>query len=142
MFPQRIAAMIASAITALNIGLSALTMPAGHFATEQVIDPLHLYNDQYHDVIYQEWLDKSEIKIDRETVIIDGVSYDDVWLSNNAAEKFRTAGLDFKSAYNIASNTEATYAEGIGYVNYYQKQDNFDNNLHNQYLLHMLLLYY
>lgn len=113
MLPQRIAAMIASGITALNIALSGIVYPLTSYGTDAVIDPLHLYTDTY-DQQYQEWLDLSEIKIDRNVIVIDGVSYDNVWLSNEAAEKFRVAAGDFQTAYNIASNSNGTYASGYG----------------------------
>lgn len=115
MIPQRIAAMIASGITAINIALSGLVYPAVSYGTDAVIDPLHMYTDQY-DQRYEDWLDMSEIKIDRNVTTIDGVSYDNVWLSNEAAEKFRTAAGDFKTAYSIASNTNGTYATGKGQI--------------------------
>lgn len=65
-----------------------------------------------------EYLDRSTIKVVEDTVVIDGVSYSDVWLGPKAARSLRLQGLDFATAYNIANNqSEAiTYATGSGYA--------------------------
>ena len=80
----------------------------------QAVDPLGR-NDWVETL--PEYLDRSTIKIVEDTVVIDGVSYSDVWLGPDAAQSLRLQGLDFATAYNIASNqTDAiSYASGAGY---------------------------
>lgn len=112
---QRVAAFIASAITAGNIALYPVIGPLRSATINQVIDPLNLYTTSVEQE-YTEYLDRSEIQITRNATTIDGVSYDEVWLSSDAANKFRVNALDFVTAYDIASNSGGTYADGVGYV--------------------------
>ena len=104
---------IAAGITALNVALSPISY-AGQNAVQQAVDPLGIVNTiQEQDYAY--YMDRSTIKIYPDVVEIDGQLYSDIWLSYDAANKFRTEGLDFFTAYSIASNSNATYAEGLGY---------------------------
>lgn len=65
---------------------------------------------------YTDWMDyadRSTIQING-NVIIDGEEYTDIWLSKDAADKFRTNALDIITDFNIASESGATFAEGYG----------------------------
>lgn len=67
---------------------------------------------------YSDWIDyadRSTIQING-NVIIDGEEYTDIWLSKDAADKFRTNALDVITDYNIASNSGANFAQGYGYL--------------------------
>ena len=89
---------IASAITACNIFLQPLNY-AGSYAVQNAVDPLNLVSTiQEQDYAY--YMDKSTIKIYPNSVNIDGINYTDVWLSYDAANKFRTEALDFATAYS------------------------------------------
>lgn len=110
---QRIAAGIASAIMAGNITITS-TMSAIGNRLNLLVDPMNRIESTYDN--FGDYMDRSVVKIRRGVDIIDGVSYDEVWLSADAANKFRVDALDFISAYNIASNSEATYASGVGFV--------------------------
>lgn len=112
---QRVAAFIASALTAGNIALYPISGAIRSSTINQVIDPLNLYTTSIEQE-YTEYLDRSEIQITRNATTIDGVSYDEVWISSDAANKFRVNALDFVTAYDIASNTGGTYASGEGFV--------------------------
>lgn len=81
----------------------------------QAVDPLG--KNEWVETL-PEYLDRSTIKVVEDTVIIDGVSYSDVWLGPDAANSLRLQGLDFATAYNILNNqSEAiTYASGKGTV--------------------------
>ena len=105
---------IAAAITAANIYLEPIGYAAQH-AIQDSVDPFGIVNT-IQEQEYSQYMDKSTIKIYPDTVEIDGVLYSDIWLSYDAADKFRTEGLDFATAYSLASNTNATYASGVGYV--------------------------
>lgn len=80
----------------------------------QAVDPLG--RNEWVETL-PEYLDRSTIKVVEDSVIIDGVSYSDVWLGPDAANALRLQGLDFATAYNIANNqSEAiSYATGSGY---------------------------
>lgn len=107
---QRARAFIAAAITALNIQMSSSVMDAASIV-EYVTDPI---NVQYTYV--DAWQDRPEIQIWDDYVTIDGVKYTDIWISNEAAEKFRVNANDFKTAYNIASQSSGTFASGYGTI--------------------------
>lgn len=81
----------------------------------QAVDPLG--RNEWVETL-PEYLDRSTIKVVEDTVVIDGVSYSDIWLGPDAAQALRLQGLDFATAYNIASNqSEAiTYASGAGSI--------------------------
>lgn len=81
----------------------------------QAVDPLG--RNEWVETL-PEYLDRSTIKVVEDSVIIDGVSYSDVWLGPDAANALRLQGLDFATAYNIANNqSEAiSYATGAGYL--------------------------
>lgn len=63
------------------------------------------------------YMEQSTISFSGEDVIIDGKHYTDVWLSNEAAEKFRVNAYDIIGAWNIASQSNGTYVSGIGDIN-------------------------
>lgn len=110
---RRMGAWLLAAIQALNITLtSTAAQSTGAEIYNYIADPLDV---QYS---YQEmWTDQPTIQIWDDYVTIDGVEYTDIWLSNEAATKFQVNAYDFKSAYNIASNSNGTFAEGKGTVN-------------------------
>ena len=63
------------------------------------------------------WQDRPEIQIYPDYTVIDGREYTDIWISNEAAEKFRVNAFDFKTAYNIVSNSSGNFASGVGTIN-------------------------
>lgn len=112
---QRFGAWVAAAITALNINLQAITATPIDMVN-YISDPFNVaytYTDQYLD----DYFNQSVIQIVPEGTVIDGVTYDDIWLSADAAEKFRTNAFDFVTANSIASNTNGTFASGEGSLN-------------------------
>lgn len=110
---RRLGSWILSALTAMNITLSSTAYGStGSDIINFLADPLDL-NYSYSEA----WNDRPTIQIWDDYVTIDGVTYTDIWLSNEAASKFKTDGLDFQTAYSIASNTNGTFASGYGYVN-------------------------
>lgn len=102
------AAMLASQLVLHPIDV-ALDSPIA-----QAVDPLG--RNEWVETL-PEYLDRSTIKVVEDSVVIDGVSYSDVWLGPDAANALRLQGLDFATAYNIASNQSSaiTYASGVGY---------------------------
>ena len=108
---RRLGSWILSGLTALNIAVTSTV------STSQGADIINFLADPL-DVTYsytEMWEDKPTIQIWDEYTTIDGVTYTDIWLSNEAAQKFKTDGLDFATAYSIASNTNGTFASGEGY---------------------------
>lgn len=109
---RRLGAWIMSALTAMNIALTSTV------STSQGADIINFLADPL-DVTYsytEAWEDRPTIQIWDDYVTIDGQTYTDIWLSNEAASKFKTDGLDFSTAYSIASNTNGTFASGQGYL--------------------------
>ena len=107
---QRSRAFIGAALAALNITINSTQMNALS-VLEYVADPLNV-NYTYMDA----WRDRPEIQIWPDYTVIDGQKYTDVWISNEAAEKFRVDAFDFKTAYAITSNSQGNIASGIGHV--------------------------
>lgn len=112
--PNRsLGAYIASALMALNIGLEQ--------PQQQINSVLNYLSDPFGvvwtnaDRDIADYFDKSEIYIREDYVEIDGVPYSDVWISNNAAQKFRVDAGDIITAFNMVSNSNGTYASGGGY---------------------------
>lgn len=110
---QRFGAWIASALMAGQIMVESVAMPVAHML-EYISDPYDM-DYTWTDQAYQDFMDKNQIVIDDNHVNIDGRWYDNVWLSHDAAEKFRTNAYDFKTAYNILSNSNGTFAKGAGF---------------------------
>lgn len=115
-------AWVASALTALNIVTSSIVAPYYNFVDDYLCDPFSI-NEQTHAWDYLPYTyedtdyfyDRSVLKIDKDVVTIDGVDYTDVWLSTDAAEKFRTNAFDLVTAFDIASQSEGTFVSGDGY---------------------------
>lgn len=109
---RRFGSWLLATLTAANITLtSTVAASQGADIINYLADPL--------DVTYsytEMWDDKPTIQIWDDYTTIDGVTYTDVWLSNEAASKFKTDGMDFATAYSIASNTNGTFASGEGYI--------------------------
>lgn len=105
-------AWIAAAITALQITLNSVGMPAQQISNF-LADPFNVAYT-YQDSQLDQYFDQSKIQILPGNTIIDGKVYDDVWLSESAAEIFRVNAFDWTTAYSIASNTNGTYASGVG----------------------------
>lgn len=124
---RRLGSWILAALTAANITLtSTVSASQGADIINFLADPL--------DVTYsytEMWDDKPTIQIWDDYTTIDGVTYTDIWLSNEAASKFKTDGMDFATAYSIASNTNGTFAQGAGYVNNLP-MFNVDNTIRSQ----------
>lgn len=109
---RRLGSWILATLTAANITLTSTV------AASQGADLINFLADPL-DVTYsysEMWDDKPTIQIWDDYTTIDGVTYTDVWLSNEAASKFKTDGMDFATAYSIASNTNGTFADGVGYI--------------------------
>lgn len=107
-FSQKSRAFVASALAALNIVTQSATMDTASLI-EYIADPMEV---QY--TYLDAWQDRPEIQIYPDYTVIDGVSYTDIWISNEAAEKFRVDAFDFKTAYQIASQSNGTFATGLG----------------------------
>lgn len=108
----RLGAWVAAALAALNITVNSITAPLTDLS-EFLSDPLgatYTYTEQGLDSYYSNQV----IQISDNVVTIDGMPYYDVWLSHDAAEKFRVNAFDFKSAYSLTSNSNATFASGAG----------------------------
>lgn len=107
---RRLGAFLLSAIQAINITLtSTAAQSPGADIMNYIADPLDV---QYS---YSEmWEDQPKIQIWKDYINIDGEEYTDIWLSNEAATKFQVDAYDFKSAYNIASNSNGTFVSGEG----------------------------
>lgn len=110
----RLGAMVMAALTALNIALTPVSANLGDLY-QFVSDPLELVYT-YPEEQLDSYFDQSVIYISDGPTYIDGVPYGEVWLSNKAAEKFRVNAFDFKTAYDIASHSNGTFASGVGYV--------------------------
>lgn len=110
----RLGAMVMAALTALNIALTPVSANLGDLY-QFVSDPLELVYT-YPEEQLDSYFDQSVIYISDGPTYIDGVPYGEVWLSNKAAEKFRVNAFDFKTAYDIASHSNGTFASGVGYL--------------------------
>lgn len=107
---RRLGSWILATLTAANITLtSTVAASQGADIINFLADPLDV-NYSYTEM----WNDRPTIQIWDDYTTIDGVTYTDVWLSNEAASKFKTDGMDFATAYSIASNTNGTFAKGLG----------------------------
>lgn len=111
--PQSFGAWIAAAITALNINLQSVLAPIEQL-NYYVADPFQVVYT-YPESQLDSYLDKSVIQITPGGTIIDGVTYDDIWLSHDAADIFRTNAFDFQTGNAIASESSGTFASGSGY---------------------------
>lgn len=121
---NRIKSWLATAIVAGNIALTPVNYAYQH-GIQNAVDPLGLIDFPIENEM-AEYFDRSVIHIDDNVVVIDGVEYSDIWLSHDVADKFRVNVGDFVSAYNIASESDGTYASGAGYL-----QDSTDTLLYN-----------
>lgn len=111
---RRIKSGILSSIMALGISLHPVGLTIDQ-AIENAVDPLNIVSTVVESNI-EDYFDRSILKIRNGSVIIDGVEYTDVWLSHEAADKFRVNALDFATAYDIASESSGIYASGAGHV--------------------------
>lgn len=111
---RRIKAGILSGITALGIGLQPVGLTIDQ-AIENAVDPLNIVTTNVEETI-QDYFNRSTLVIQDGVAVIDGVEYSDVWLSHDAANKFRVNALDFATAYDIASESSGIYASGVGFV--------------------------
>lgn len=110
---NRIKSWIATAIVAGNIALTPVNYAYQH-GIQNAVDPLGLIDLPIENEM-AEYFDRSVIHIDDNVAVIDGVEYSDIWLSHDVADKFRVNVGDFVTAYNIASESDGTYASGVGY---------------------------
>lgn len=111
---NRFGALIAAALSALNITIQSVAMPINDLYN-YVADPFDLVYSFQEDELAS-FMNRSVIKITPDKINIDGVDYSDVWISYDASNKFRTDGLDFATAYSIASHTSGTFASGVGTI--------------------------
>lgn len=114
---RSIGAGIMAALAALNITVQSTVADTASSlmdfmgVNQQVITSVD-YSPGYES--WSDYLDKSEIIISDDIVTIDGTDYRNVWLSHDAADKFRTDALDFKTAYALTSNSNGILASGYG----------------------------
>lgn len=127
---RRVGSWILATLTAMNIAVTSTV------SSSQGSDIINFLGDPFDNIYsYTEmWEDKPTIQIWDDYTTIDGVTYTDVWLSNEAASKFKTDGMDFATAYSIASNTNGTFASGAGFVNELP-MFNVDNTIRSQKLV-------
>lgn len=119
--PQQFNAWVAAALTAANVYIQSVGIPIAD-ALDNLsnppawvdVDPQYTYS--YTDDVIDEYMDRSVIKIRPDQVIIDDVTYQDVWLSHDAAEAFRVNSYDAITAWNIASESNGTFVSGAGYI--------------------------
>lgn len=119
---QQFAAWVGSALQAISIVYNSATAPYYDFVDDYLYDPFRIVSseaDPYERIPYtwedaDDFMDRSVLKIDKDVVTIDGVDYTDVWLSTDAAEKFRTNAFDLATAFDIASQSNGTFVSGIG----------------------------
>ena len=115
---RRFGAWVLSAIQAINITASSTLAPAQSMI-DAIADPpgmVGVYSYPWEPDWDDEILSRSSIQIWNDYVEIDGVKYTDIWLSHDAAEKFRVNAFDWKTAYRIASESQGTFASGEGYI--------------------------
>lgn len=116
---NRFKAWIATALMAANITIESSLAPVQSlfdtlsYGAGLPWTPSYTYQGPSWD---DEILDRSSIIIKHDSVVIDGISYTDVWLSNDASQKFRVNVGDIETAWNIVSNSNGTYASGEGFV--------------------------
>lgn len=114
---QRFNAWVAAAITAANITINSTIAPVQSlldtlsYGIGMPWTPEYTYQGATWD---DDILNRSTIKINPGIIEIDGVLYSDIIISENATDKFRVNAFDLETAWNIASNSEGTYASGIG----------------------------
>lgn len=123
---QQFGAWIASALTAINIvsqSTIAQTIQGAQELHEFLSYPFKIEDTQVIHTPYtydmediEEYLQRSTISFSGEEVVIDGKHYTDVWLSHEAAEKFRVNAYDIKTAFDIANNSNGTYVRGVGSI--------------------------
>lgn len=121
---QQFGAWVAAALQAINITAQATATGAAD-ASRDLMDwlsyPTKVVASQFVDVPYttpidtiDTYLSRSTLQIDKDKVTIDGVEYTDIWLSNEASEKFRVNAFDLENAFDIVSQSEGTFASGVG----------------------------
>ncbi len=121
---QQFGAWVAAALQAINITANATAVGAAN-ASRDLMDwlskPVKVVANQFIDVPYttpiesiDDYLSRSTIQVDKDKVTIDGVEYTDIWLSNEASEKFRVNAFDLENAFDIASKSEGTFVSGAG----------------------------
>lgn len=124
---QSFSAWVGAALQALTITYNSTIAPYYNFLDDYLADPFSIveqapntgFNFEYIPYTFEDtddFYERSVLKIDKDVIKIDGVDYTDIWLSTDAAEKFRTNAFDIKTALNIANQSEGTFASGIGYA--------------------------
>lgn len=114
---RSIGAGIMAALAALNITIESTVADLGNSVIDFMGLPQQTITSVDWSPYYTDWtdyLDKSEIIISDDVTTIDGVDYRNVWLSHDAADKFRTDAFDFKTAYALTSNSNGNLASGYG----------------------------
>lgn len=114
------ASWLVMALNGINIVVESTTAPVQNLLDTITPDiqyalpgyPSYTYSGSSWD---DDILSRSFIKINKDAVTIDGVEYTDIWLSHDAAEKFRVNAFDFQTAFNIASESNGTFASGYGF---------------------------
>lgn len=115
---------VLAALTAINITVESTLAPALQAANDlnQYLSyPFKIEGTQMIDIPYTfqdsdiaDIMSRSTLSISGDTVTIDGVDYTDIWLSHDAANKFRVNAFDLEDAFDIASESEGTFVSGTG----------------------------
>lgn len=99
-----------SAVSAINKIGEFLTWPYKVESNDFITVPL-----TNKPISVNEYLDRSTLSIRPNAITIDGVPYTNVWLSHDAADAFRINSYDIITAWNIASESNGTFASGSGF---------------------------
>lgn len=90
-----------------NIGIPTIQEIVG-----EMPKPYDVYT--YDDVAVSEALNTSTIKIRKGVTTIDGVEYDELWVSPEGAQRLKTNAFDFITKYNLLTNDTSTLMTGWG----------------------------
>ena len=119
---QQFGAWIASALTAINIvGQSILPAPGPvdpYFNWLSSPSSATIIDYQYPQgrSIISDYLNASTIKVSQGVTTIDGVEYDELWISPDTfTNGLKTEIFDFKTKWALISGQAGTLAKGVGY---------------------------
>lgn len=122
---QQFGAWMAAGLYATSILLNSLNIGVpGHFdeVCNWISTPTK-YEETFFDYNWpepsetiSEYMNRSIIKVNQGVTTIDGVEYDELWISPEGAGKVKANVFDFKTKWNILSNNVGTLATGAGYL--------------------------
>lgn len=116
---EQFSSWLAAAMNAVNIYVNSIDIPIAD-AIQTISNPPSWIHENIHFTyptmgqVIDEYMNRSVIKIRPNTITIDGVEYQDIWLSHDAAEAFRVNSYDAITAWNIASESNGTFVSGVG----------------------------